>query len=208
MPIHKGGSKSSPSIYHPIALLSIVSNVAEKTVHCHLSNFLQPVLTSKQSGFKKKDSTNMQLTRQVQDWSTALDDSNFVGVVFFDIKKAFDRVCLPALLLKLRSVGICGKALSWFESFLCNRSQRTSVGQHISPPADLYAGVPQGPILSSTLFPLYMNDIVHSMTANVNLFADDTSIYVTDKTIHGLHHKLQAAVDELAAWFFILGSVN
>ena len=65
----------------------------------------------------------------------------------------------------------------------------------------LHAGVPQGAVLSPLLFSLYMNDIVQCTKAAVNLFADDTSIYVTDKSSSGLQTKLQLVLDQLATWF-------
>ena len=83
VPVYKGGSRSTPSNYRPIALLSIVSKVMEKIVFRRLHTFLSPVLSSKQSGFRKKDSTNLQLIRLIQEWSAALDSSRLVGVVFF-----------------------------------------------------------------------------------------------------------------------------
>ena len=143
----------------------------------------------------------MQLIRLVQEWSCALDDSHLVGVVFFDIKKAFDRVWLPGLLHKLKSVGVQGKALAWFRSYLVGHCQRTAVGRHLSATASLHAGVPQGAVLSPLLFSLYMNDIVQCTDANVNLFADDTSVYVKARSTSGLQVKLQTVIDQLASWF-------
>ena len=57
VPVHKGGTRSDPSNYQPIALLSIVCKVMEKLLHCHLNAFLEPGLSMRQSGFKKKDGT-------------------------------------------------------------------------------------------------------------------------------------------------------
>ena len=150
VPIFKSGSRSAPTNYRPIALLSVVSKVLEKIVHRRLNMFLQPILSSKQSGFRKRDSTEFQLTRLVQQWSNAMDESQFVGVIFLDIKKAFDRVYLPGLLYKLEAAGVRGRALQWFRNFLQNRCQRTMIGQSVSSVEYLHAGVPQGAIL--TLF--------------------------------------------------------
>ena len=38
-------------------------------------------------------------------------------------------------------------------------------------------GVPQGSILDSLLFSIYMNDLVEGLSSNNKLFADDTSVY-------------------------------
>ena len=110
VPVHKGGPRSCPPNYRLIALLSIVSKTMEKIGLKQLSAFLGPLLTPKQSGFWRGDGTFPQLIRLVQEWSVALDSAHLVGVVFFDFKKAFDRVCLPGLLLKLKSAGLQGKA--------------------------------------------------------------------------------------------------
>ena len=132
----------------------------EKIVLKRLSAFLGPLLTQKQSGFRRGDGTAPQLMRLVREWSSALDSAHLVGAVFFDLKKAFDRVCLPGLVLKLKGAGLQGKALAWCTSFLTGRRQHVRVGSAISSAEHLHAGVPQGAILSLLFFSIYINDIV------------------------------------------------
>ena len=134
----------------------------------------------------------------MQEWASSMDSAEYVGVVFFDIKKAFDRVWHDGLLHKLSSLGVDGHALDWFRSFLSGRRQRVAVGSSVSGIASLEAGVRQGGIL---LFIAYMNDIVNATSANTNLFADDTSTFVGDKSPTSLQSRLQTAVSELEAWF-------
>ena len=203
VPVFKGGCKSSPSNYRPIALLSIVNKVMEKIVFKRLNAFIDPLLSAKQSGFRKKDSTSLQLLRLVQEWSSALDASHLVGVVFFDFKKAFDKVSLPGLIHKLQASGLQGQSLAWCKCYLTGRYQRVRVGNALSSPEPLHAGVPQGAILSPLLFSLYVNDIVTSAGSDgeVNLFADDTSIYITEKSYVNLQHRLQILLDRLSSWF-------
>ena len=200
VPVYKAGPRSCPSNYRPIALLSIVSKAMEKIVLKRLSAFLGPLLTPKQSGFRRGDGTAPQLMRLVQEWSSALDSAHLVGAVFFDLKKAFDRVCLPGLVLKLKAAGLQGKALAWCTSFLNGRCQRVRVGSAISSAEHLHAGVPQGAILSPLFFSLYINDIVKSAYAEFNLFADDTSVYITAKSAATLQERLQGVLDKVTCW--------
>ena len=127
--------------------------------------------------------------------------SQFVGVIFLDIKKAFDRVYLPRLLRKLKSAGVRGSALHWFRNFLQNSCQRSMIGQSISSVEHLHAGVPQDAILSPLLFSLYMNDITAFTNGDVNLFADDTSAFTVPDSVADLQCSQQAVADELSFWF-------
>ena len=111
VPVFKSGSKSAATNYRPIALLSLVSKALEKIVAVKLSLHLQPFLSCQQSGFRHKDSTELQLLRLVQEWSSALDSGEYVGVVFFDLKKAFDRVWHKGILCKLCCLS-CAKSLT------------------------------------------------------------------------------------------------
>ena len=78
----------------------------ERIVHNKLSCFLQPWLSPAQSGFKRNDGTIAQITRLTQVWVEAIDRSQYVGVVFFDLRKAFDKVWHKGLLHKLRAAGV------------------------------------------------------------------------------------------------------
>ena len=186
-PVFKRGDRAELTKYQPIALLSSVSKVCERVVHNKLYPFLTPYLSDMQSGFKEHDSTTYQLTRLVQQWSESLDASKYDGVIFLDLQKAFDKVWHKVLLAKLSAAAISDSAFEWFQSYLSNRRQRTRVTDAISCPNFLLAGVPKGAILSPLLFSIYGNDIVNCVDAledpEINLFADDTSFYLEDRSL-------------------------
>jgi hypothetical protein len=120
--------------------------------------------------------------------------------VFFDISKAFDKVWHKGLLLKLQGAGIQGPLLDWFSNYLSNRRQSV-----VLPGAKFYwssikAGVPQGSILGPLLFLVYINDIAVDLRSCVNLFADDTSLYlVVDHPIHAAE-TLQSDINKISLW--------
>ena len=53
-----------------------------------------------------------------------LDQGSPVDILYFDFKKAFDRVPHNRLLLKLKCLGIEGKLLNTIKDFLTNRTFR------------------------------------------------------------------------------------
>ena len=101
-----------------------------------------------------------QLARITQEWSQLIDQSGYVGALFFDLKKAFDRVWHTGLIAKIDAAGIRGAALKWLKRFLSDRQQLTTVNGCTSSPAPVGAGVPQGAMLSPLLFSVYLHDIV------------------------------------------------
>ena len=203
IPVYKKGCVTDPGNYRPIALLPIVSKVLERIVHNKLSSFLSPWLSKKQSGFRKADGTVPQLVRLTQQWSEGIDRSHYIGALFFDLKKAFDKVWHRGLIAKLNAAGIRGSALKWFGSFLENRNHVTVVNGRVSSPAKIHAGVPQGAILSPLLFSIYVNDITRASASvcDINLFADDTLAFVSSPTASALQAKLQLAADVISCWF-------
>ena len=98
--------------------------------------------------------------------------------IFCDISKAFHRVWHKGLLLKLKSVGLTGPLLEWFQNYLCGHKQRVVLTGGASDWVNITAGVPQGSILGPLLFLIYINDIVKDIQSTIRLFDDDTSLYI------------------------------
>jgi hypothetical protein len=48
-------------------------------------------------------------------WRRVLDNRGIVGVVFVDLKKAFDSISHPLLLFKLQGMGISGDIWLWIK---------------------------------------------------------------------------------------------
>ena len=76
------------------------------------------LLTSKNSGFKKHDSTVNRLLDLTTKIYQSLGDGSDVLMVFLDVTKAFDKVYHRGLRYKLGSMGIEDPLLGWLKSYL------------------------------------------------------------------------------------------
>ena len=79
-----------------------------------------------------------------------MDTGNLAGMVFADLKKAFD-TGLQIPCRNLESPGILHKELDWFGSYLSNRVD--------SQTENIDIGVPQGSCLGPLLFLVYITDL-------------------------------------------------
>ena len=104
-----------------------------------------------------------------------MDNGLFTGAVFIDLKKAFDTIDHRILLNKLQRCRVCDRTLLWFSSYFQGRSQRVEVDKALSSSLVIASSVPQGSILGTLLFILYINDALSYLFLTVLFFAAKTA---------------------------------
>ena len=135
------------------------------------------LLSDHQYGFRKARSTGDLLSYLTHTWSSSLRDFGESFVVALDISKAFDRVWHKALLAKLPAYGFTPSFCKLISSFLSNRFISVVVDGATSASFPVSSGVPQGSVLSPTLFLLFINDLLHATASDVHSFADDSNLH-------------------------------
>ena len=143
-PIFKNGSKTDLNNYRPISVIPAVAKIFEKIIYDQLYNYLNvnDLLTSCQSGFRSLHSTLTALLETSNNWCVNVDKGLLNGVIFIDLKKAFDTIDHEIILQKLAKYGVDQDALKWFKSYLANRLQRCNVNNHLSSTSPINCGVP------------------------------------------------------------------
>ena len=202
-PIHKSGSKSESSNYRPISVLSIISKTFEKLISKQLTIYLESnkLLSEYQAEFRKKSSTQTSLLHITNKWYMNMDKGRLNGIIFLDLKKAFDCVDHSILLGKLAHFGIRGTTLNLFQSYLTNIIQMCKVDQTISKEKIIRCGVPQGSNLGPLLFLTYINDLPSCLSrSTASMFADDTNLTTSGTSIADVQSNLNKDLEHIHQW--------
>lgn len=204
IPLFKKGDCTLPENYRPISLLPCLNKLFEGVIEKRLRKFFNDnnSLYGFQFGFREGHSTTHALLETVNSIRSQLDVGNNVLGLYLDLKKAFDTVDHSILLQKLYHYGIRGSAHQILSSYLCNRKQCIYVNGTYSNYLSVNIGVPQGSVLGPLLFLIYIND-VHNAIPNVStrLFADDTNVFLFDRSCDDLIVRGVDTLHRLCSWF-------
>ena len=210
-PLYKKDDPTNINNYRPISLLPIISKILETIVKNRLCKFLEnnKILSNSQHGFQKNKSTTTALAELENLTLKAIDKGNALGI-FCDLSKAFDCVHHNTLLKKLEIYGIRDITLKWFESYLTGRKQKTKIryedqkgtcSEFYSDWLETEAGVPQGSVLSPTIFLLYINDIQKFVEhIKLILFADDITALIIANCLLSLMRESKLAAKQIQHW--------
>ena len=165
-------------------------------VNHRLKQFLEKnsIISPNQAGFRNKRECLDQVAR-IENEVRNINNKNYgVLAVFLDIEKAFDTACRPLILKILKESGIKGQMYNYIRAFLSNRTFRVKIGSELSEYRPLKNGVPQGAVLSPTLFLPTLNffkDNFFPKGSNMNIaqFADDTALFSKIKIDDLMHFK-------------------
>ena len=126
--------------FRPASNLQFTSKLTEKAVAVQLYEHMLVggLFPELQSAYHQHHSTATATIKVKNDLLMATDKGQFRLLMLLDLSSAFDTVEHEILLERLRStIGLRGKVLSWFQSYLKGRSQQVSINGTLSKPFDL-----------------------------------------------------------------------
>ena len=190
------------SSFRPISLLSPIAKTLEKIILPDIiSNIPEK---SHQHGFKKAHSTTTALQILTNHIATGFNQKrppNRTITIALDMSKAFDTVNHHTLLNKIIQTNIPPLIIQFLSNYLRGRQAYTLYNNTMSKTRRIRTGVPQGGVLSPTLFNIYTSDIpspppeTHLIT-----YADDITLFSSDKNPEIIQDRLNPYLEQIANW--------
>ena len=199
----KGGNLKDPSNWRPITQTPLPAKMLEKVVQKRIFSILRELdyVSEFQYGFMPGRSTQLAIFDILKQIYEAKNSKLTTGLLFLDVRKAFDSLDHNLLLNKLQELGIGGKMLSWFDSYL-DRTQRVRHNGRMSTEVKFRCGIPQGSCLGPTLFIFYINDVFRHVNDDIQMmmFADDCVLYKSHVCANIVLEYLQIGLNEYVDW--------
>ncbi|MEW8545051.1 MAG: reverse transcriptase family protein, partial [Candidatus Thiodiazotropha sp.] len=169
IPIFKGQGKSRSSVenYRPVTLLPVLYKIYEKIIQGRITNFLElnniPFPNRQQQGFQPSLScvSTAFLVQEVIQYN--IDNGSCTYAAFLDTRRAFDSVWHCALFVKLYNLGINGKLWRIIVEMYKDILSAIYINKRQSSWFPVFQGVRQGGVLSTFLFLVYLNDLLHDI---------------------------------------------
>ena len=201
--------KSGSQAFRPIALSSCFLKILEKIIADRLTWFTESrgIIPMNFFGFRYGRSCQDCLSILRTDIDIAKSKKHYFGVIFIDIKGAFNHVNIKKLLEILTEIKIPTKMVKFIANIMLSRtlvgySSGVCIGK-----VDTNSGCPQGSVLSPLLFNLYISKLNKVFSHQVKSlgFADDINFYSSHTELPALTDILTNNFQSLKVW---LHSIN
>lgn len=176
----KPGFNGNINDLRPISVLPELNKIIEKILLRPIKNFLEDsgYTDDKQFEFRSASGTDLPIIELFNEISVALANNMIIGLVFFDISKAFDTLSHQVLFNKLECYGIRGKVLQLIMSYFDGRTQAVNFNGTLSDYRPVSRGIGQGTASGPSYFIIKLDDYKNlPLRGKSSRFADDICNY-------------------------------
>ena len=186
--------------YRPISLLCPASKVLERLLLPYVNAGIQP--DASQHGFRARRSPTSALLPLVQEIASGFNERKppkRTVLAAVDLSRAFDSVNHDILRSKLIASQIHSNVVRWLSCWLKGRHQAVIYQGKRSRFKQNRLGVPQGAVLSPTLFNLYVAEFP-VFDSEKTSFADDFSVFASAVDITELEVQISRDLEKVQDW--------
>jgi hypothetical protein len=201
----KNNELDNPKSYRPISMTSCIAKLCEKLILSRIHDHLKKnkIIIKQQSGFRNHRQTKDNLVFILQKTQESFVRKKKVLAFFFDISQAFDKVWHVGLITKLIEIMTPLYIIKWLDFYLEDRKFCVRIEDFRTEFKHIKCGVPQGAVLSPTLFSIYINDIPTMFDENKAyslLFADDLVTFFIFNKSGQMETKVKNYIKNLKIW--------
>jgi len=136
----------------------------------------------------------------------SVDKGQLVPLVLLDLSSAFDTVDHDCLLYVLQHrFSVDGDAMTWFRSYLADRTRTFIAGEDRHGPLPVNCSVPQGSVLGPIKFIAYTEEVTELIAkhgVDYHMWADGIQFHtaVSADEIHVGRQRLTSCISDLQDW--------
>ena len=107
-------------------------------------------------------------THCLEKWKESVDNGGAFSALMTNFSKAFEFLHHGLLTARLDAYGFDIKSVKKIQQYLTNRKQRVIVGNTCSSWKEIFCVIPQGSILGSLIFNVFLCDIFYFLARHSN----------------------------------------
>jgi hypothetical protein len=204
--LYKAKEKDCPANYRPISLLPIIAKILDVLINNQVMAHLTEhnIISPTQYAFRPNSNTTLALQTILNRIHKHKSNRQPLLAIYIDLSKAYDTISHDKLIRKLQhDFNFTEGTTEFFRSYLQRRTASLHTQHAQSATKTITHGIPQGSTLSTTLFLLYINDIIKTTPkSKVFTYADDTTLIITADNTNDLQKLAESELANLVKYFY------
>ena len=185
-----------------VLLCSFIKNAFNLSVHVRICSAFPYMLEDAQHNAQHSTVTALHTLNNTvaKGFNQMVPPARTIAVAL-DMSKAFNTINIHTLIRKLLQTNIPGTIIKYIANYIKGRKAYTTYRNHTSKQCQFKTGVPQGGVLSHTLFNIYTSELPPpSASVQVMAYANDITITSTHTSTSAAKKYIQPYLHKVYAW--------